>query len=990
MGEGDFPASESGYRRPGQMRWPGATNDGTNVPQGEGVTSTEAEVQGLYGRSGNQNVKAKPPIRFMEGEQDPLVPNTRGRVWEAVDENGIVRKVHGRPHWQLPAPMARDKSRTMEDNERAAEERATRGNSTGPTADDIASQRAANRQEAIRQEVRIRQYTDWAPNVVGNDWMGGLGYATASLLLNRGKNPAETIARAVTGFGWGAAATGAMQFGLNDGLDGTWSKHGGEFKWFTDGVLLPLTYAVAARSKPVQRVVLGSGKLLSKDMAIAIGLPTLLGGLGSLVGNGLDKGLKTEDRNPTYANWCQQGGLDSAAVAFLGGATYMKTGKLLAGMGVGLAAWGAARAWNAMNPHPTPANEFDKSLLSLNSFQKERSSEAMEEAISHLKEFGNFGRTDILKNPWDWQHPLEIPGNLHDQFVGRTKLRVNSVPTVPDLSLFAKVFPDSEHCKPGYSGTIAHAVVNFAAGDRLLKWGAVGVDKLLGDSVGQDTKIDLGGEALKKYIVARREIDQCIDYVKKHDGQVPEGEPDAKPINAEVELKMLSDLSARVDHAINEILGKHDNLDQIINEVKDRARKGHMDAVTELRADVRERAKYPKLEHPLTPRLQAKLCRDAAMIDLALAEMRIEGNLKFNSQATGDSQKQLAMITSPMPPLQVYFGEALDTLTWARTKMEKDDPAQADLNHIAQRAYALYQIAKQAGLPETAVMGQYLQRFVDGKLIDISQDYSNDAVNRAAIRNGRNPIADELRDYENPPQQTPADRQREKAAQDKLTQQQQAANQEGEQLQEQNSAMQQAEINYGNNRKAYADAHLQEEINAYVSKTPDHRVPSILEQQAMHDALMEHFDYLVRVGKLKPDGSSVDNSSQAPAPQSYAPQQNAVPQQTYPPEAYQPQQNSAPQQAYQSPSQPQPYQPEPSQPIADPRAVLEARRQQYMRENGGKRPTGAVMRQWAMELNLKSDFNMSMPAPATPGNPYQQWVPQQPVPVIHQATPDQQ
>ncbi|MBX9877913.1 MAG: hypothetical protein K2Y22_05595 [Candidatus Obscuribacterales bacterium] len=961
MGEGELQGNESrGNKRPGELRWPGSADD---VHQAQG-TPAQSEVDSLYGRSGIQNQQpyTKPPMKFMEGEQNPLVPDTKGRVWEEVDSTGRVRKVHGRPHWQLPAPMATDQSQTMEDNARAAEERARRGNApAGPTPDDIERKRAENRFNAIQQEKRIREYTDWAPNVVGNDWMGGLGFATAVLLCSRGKNVPETLARMVMGFGYGAAATGAMQFGFNDFGDGFWSKHGGEFKWFTDGVLVPLTYTVAAKSKPIQRLVLGSGKLLSKDTAIGIGLPMALGGLASLVGNGMDKAFKTEDRNPTYATWCQQGGLDSAAVALAGGGAYLLSNRnLLVGGGVGIAAWFAARKANEWSPHPTPANQFDKSLVSLDALQKTRSTEAMEEAVSQLKEFGNFGRTDVLKNPWDLQHPWEIPGNLHDQFVGRTKLRVNNVSTAPELSLLANVYGDSQHCKPGYSGTVAHAAVNFAAGERSLKWGAIGVEKLLGDSVGQDTQVDLGGEALRKFINARREIDQCIDYAQKHDGQIPEGEPDGKPINAAEEVKMLTALGDRVDHAMSEVFGPHEKLDQVIDDVKNRLWTGHVDAVNELRADVKERAKYPKLKHELTPRLQAKLCRDLALMDLAYAELHIESKLKFNSSATGESAKQVAFLTSEMKPIEVYFGETMAALTWARTKMTADDPAQADLKRIADRAYALYQKVKQAGLPETAVMGHHLQDFLDGKLYDIGPDYTSDAANRAAIRNGRNPIADELREYENPPQQTDADRQRDQAAAAETQREQQAADQQASQLGDQNNQMQQAEIDYANRRDAYARSHIQEEIAKF--KTTG-RVPTAAEIDGIYDSLVDQFDYLVKTGQLKLDAVDPNTSSQAPAqqPTAAAPVQQAQPQYS---------------------------QPQASQTMLDPRAEMDARVRQFISANG-RRPSVAEMRDLAQGLS-STNFKMYNRPGVNPSQPHPQLAPQEPVPVIHQGTPDQQ
>lgn len=956
MGEGELQGNESkGDKRPGDLRWP------------------DGDV--IYGRSGIQNEQhTKPPMKFMEGEQNPLVPDTKGRVWEEVDSTGRVRKVHGRPHWQLPAPMATDQSPTMEDNARAADERARRGNApTGPTPDDIERKRAENRFGAIQQEKRIREYTDWAPNVVGNDWMGGLGFAAAVLATSRGKNVPETLARMVMGFGYGAAATGATQFVLNDGLDGTWSKHGGEFKWFTDGVLVPLTYTVAARSKPIQRLVLGSGKLLSRDTAIGIGLPMALGGLASLVGNGLDKAFKTEDRNPTYATWCQQGGLDSAGVALAGGTGYLLSRNLLVGAGAGLAAWTLARGWNALNPHPTPANQFDKSLVSLDALQKTRSTEAMEEAVSQLKEFGNFGRTDILKNPWDLQHFWEIPGNLHDQFVGRTKLRVNNVSTVPELSLLSKVYGDSQHCKPGYSGTVAHAAVNFAAGERSLKWGAIGVEKLLGDSVGQDTQVDLGAEALRKFINARREIDQCIDYAKKHDGQIPEGEPDGKPINAAEEVKMLTALGDRIDRGINEVLGPHEKLDQVINDVKDRLWTGHVDAVNELRADVKERAKYPKLQHALTPNMQAKLCRDLAMMDLAYAELHIESKLKFNSSATGDSQKQIAFLTSEMKPLEVYFGEALASLSWARTKMSAEDPAQADLKRIADRAYSLYQKVKQSGLPETAVMGHHLQDFVDGKLYDIGPDYTSDAANRAAIRNGRNPIADELREYENPPQQTEADRQREQAAAAETQREQQAADQQAAQLGDQNNQMQQAQISYANQRHAYALAHMQEELAKMKAAGI---VPNSAEIDGLYDALVDKFDRLFSTGQIKPNAvdanaSSQDSAAQPSAPQAQEPAQQVQPQYNQPQD-----------------SQPQYSQPQESQSMIDPRAEMDARVRQFIAANG-RRPSVAEMRDLAQGLS-STNFKMYNRPQINPSLPNSPLAPQERVPVIHQGTPDQQ
>ncbi len=982
MGEGELQGNESsGYKRPGELRWPGSADDVHRAQS----TPAQPEVESLYGRSGIQNQQpyTKPPMKFMEGEQNPLVPNTKGKQWEEVDANGRVRHVYGLPHMQLRAPMAGDQSPTMEDNARAAEERARRGNApTGPAPDDIERKRAENRFNAIQQEKRIREYTDWAPNVVGNDWMGGLGFAAAVLATSRGKNVPETLARMVMGFGYGSAATGAMQFGLNDGLDGTWSKHGAEFKWFTDGVLVPLTYTFAARSKPIQRLVMGSGKLLSKDTAIGIGLPMALGGLASLVGNGLDKALKTEDRNPTYATWCQQGGLDSAAVALAGGATYLTSRNLVAGIGVGVATWAIARGWNALNPHPTPAHQFDKSLVSLDALQKTRSTEAMEEAVSQLKEFGNFGRTDILKNPWDLQHPWEIPGNLHDQFVGRTKLRVNNVSTAPELSLLANVYGDSQHCKPGYSGTVAHAAVNFAAGERSLKWGAIGVEKLLGDSVGQDTQVDLGGEALRKFINARREIDQCIEYAKKNDGQIPQGEIDGKPINATEEVKMLTALGARVDNAINEVLGPHDKLDQVINDVKDRLWTGHVDAVNELRADVKERAKYPKLQHELTPKLQAKLCRDLAMMDLAYAELHIHSKLTFNSSAAGESQKRLAFLASELKPLEVYFSESLASLNWARSKMSPDDPGQADLKRIADRAYALYRRVKEARLPETAVMGHHLQDFLDGKLYDIGPDYTSTAAVRAAIRNGRNPIADELREYENPPQQTDADRQREQAAAEQTQREQQAADQQASQLGDQNNQMQQAEIDYANRRDAYARSHIQEEIAKF--KTTG-RVPTAAEIDGIYDSLVDQFDYLVKTGQLKLDAVDPNTSSQAPAQQPTAAepvQPQAAQQQYSQPQGTQPQ--------YEQPqaAQPQYSQPQYSQPMVDPRAEMDARVRQFITANG-RRPSVAEMRDLAQGLS-STNFKMYNRPQISPSQPYPQLAPQERVPVIHQGTPDQQ
>ncbi len=996
MGEGDLQDNgRKGDIRPGQLRFSDDNNQGNNPPS-DSLTPALPEVQSLYGRSGSQNSQGqvKPPMRFMDGEEDKRIPNTHGKEWDEVDETGRIRKVHRRPHWQLPAPMSQDKSPTMEDNAAAAERRQRTGSPKGPTPDDIAQKKANDRQEARRQEIRIREFTDWAPNVVGNDWMGGAGAALAVLAFARGPNTIGTIARMAKGFGAGSIATAGMQWGLNDGIDKIFlgKDHGAEFNWFTEGVVGPACLWRAASSKPIERVILGSEKLLSRPAAIGIGLPLALSAGASLLGLGLDKGLKTADRNPTYSDWFQQKGIDSAITGFAGAAAFALSGrKWLPTVATMAATWGAARVWNHANPQPTPANEFDRSIGALDKLQKERTTESMDDAIAHLREFGNFGRTDILKNPLDLQHPEEILGNLHDQFVGRTKLRVNGEPTSPELYKFADIFEQSEHNRGGYAGLIGHAVVNFEAGQRALKWGAVGVEKMpLGNAVGQDTKVDIGGEALRKFITARREVDLAIKYATEHDGQIPEGDSGVQPINKEVEVKMLTELRNRIQHSIDEVVGPHDKLDQVINEVKDRLWSGHWDSVNELRADTKERAKYPKLQDPeLTPMLQAKLCRDAAMIDLAMAELRIDSKARYNNASASENSKQLSFITSQMPDLQVTFGEALAFLSWSRTKMSENDPAQADLLHIANRAYALYEKAKKAGLPEMQVMSEYLEDFRAGKLKQVVMDYTNDAVNRAAIRNGRNPIKDELEQYENPPQQTPADRQRDQAAEEQRTQQTQTENQEAGQLQDQNATMQQAEIDLANRRQAYSRAHIQEEVGKFRAKMG--RPPTGAELEAIDDSLMQVFDYLHQSGQLKEEAPQSDSSSQAPQPQTQ-PQQtfNAAPLQQQAPsqaEVAPQQQQQAPYQAA-APQQQMPRQYQANQPaMVDPKVLLQQRVGQFMMANG-RSPNAAELREIAKELS-STQFRMSDAQPNNTANTYQPLAPQQPVPVIHQGTPDQ-
>ncbi len=991
----------------------------------------------FYENGNGGNGQAKPPMRFMEGEEDKRIPNTHGKEWDEVDETGRTRKVHRRPHWQLPAPMSQDKSPTMEDNGRAVEERQKRGSSTGPTPEDIAQKKIADKQEAIKQEIRIRQFTDWAPNVVNNDWMGGIGATLAVPFLASGSG---RVMKLGTAFALGAAGTQVVQTVLNDWGDRATAKndHGFEWKWLSDGVLWPSTlWTSAAMSDAVGKTLALNpqyskyakiGSLLARVVPIGVGLGA------STMAHSIDKATHNDQRNPTYSTWCQQAWWDSALTTFVGAGAYFKGG-LKTAIPATLATWAACRVFNAANPYPTPANEFDKSLVALDKFQKERSPAAMEEAIGHLGEFGNFGRTGLTRMPWDLKNVGEVPGYIHDFFVDTVKHRVNGNSTAPELYKFATIFKDSEHNKGGYAGTIAHAIVNFEAGQRALKWGSIGIEKPLGDSVGQDTNVDLGGEALRKFITARREIDECITYAQSHDGQVPEGDSGGKPINAEAEVKMLTDLRNRVDQAIQEITGPHVKLGKVIDDVKNRLWYGHHDAVNELQADIKERAKHPKLQDPiLTPMLQAKLCRDAAMIDLAKAEIKLEGKIGHNNGAASESSKQMAFFTSPMPELQVTFGESLAMLSWARTKMKEEALARTqmietnpgnttaqkaeielqqaelkriqesltDLQYIADRAYALYDKVKKAGLPDMQVMSEYLEDFRAGKLKMVVMDYSSDAANRAAIRNGRNSIKDELDGYANPPQVTPADRQREQAAEEERTQQEQAQNQEATQLQNQNETMQQAEIDLANRREAFARAHFQEGVEKF---RLDHngQVPNEAEMDGILDDLMKLFDYLHRTGQLKEAAPPADASSQAPQAQPQqtsgaAPQQQQAPQQAW----AQPQQQQAPQQAWTQPQQQQaPYQAgtqpqaqqmpsqfQGSQPAyVDPNMAMRAKVQQFRAENK-RRPKTSDLARMARELGI-TDFRMLQPRPDNSATTYQPWAPQEPVQVIHESAPDQ-